>query len=188
MKILSPIWYIHQNNADPSRFLHIYTRKVSLPHSKHYYQHPIYFPLCNTDFKSVRFMLHELLRDYIFYVLTHQTSLSNYAADRREGQTSPLVSPAQYSWDVMTTRAASCFDSDLKSRTDPINWRGDHIHTICHIAPLNHQPGTQPHTRKPSKKKRFVQHIYYTRTITTELSELLHYQWNVITQYDTTEF
>ena len=66
MKVLSPIWYIHQNNADPSRFLHIHTRKVSPPHSKHYYQHPIYFPLCNTDFKSVRFNIHVLLRDYIF--------------------------------------------------------------------------------------------------------------------------
>ena len=48
---LSPIWYLHQNNADPSRFLHIYTRKVSPPHSKHYYKHAIYFPLCNTDFQ-----------------------------------------------------------------------------------------------------------------------------------------
>ena len=46
---LSPIWYLHQNNADPSMFLHQYTRKVHLPHSKHYYKHPIYFPLCNTD-------------------------------------------------------------------------------------------------------------------------------------------
>ena len=45
----SPIWYLHQNNADPSRFLHQYTRKVHLPHSKHYHEHPIYFPLCNTD-------------------------------------------------------------------------------------------------------------------------------------------
>ena len=46
---LSPICYLHQNNADPSRFLHQYTRKVHPPHSKHYYKHPIYFPLCNTD-------------------------------------------------------------------------------------------------------------------------------------------
>ena len=45
----SPIWYLHQNNADPSRYLHQYTRKVHLPHSKHYYKHPIYFLLCNTD-------------------------------------------------------------------------------------------------------------------------------------------
>ena len=45
----SYIWYLHQNNADPSRFSHKYTRKVHLPHSKHYYKHPIYFPLCNTD-------------------------------------------------------------------------------------------------------------------------------------------
>ena len=51
--------YIH-------KFLHIYIYKVLLPHSKHYYQHPIYFPLCNTDFKSVRFMLHALLLDYIY--------------------------------------------------------------------------------------------------------------------------
>ena len=49
MTITSPIWYLHQNNADPSRFLHIYTRKVSPPHSNHYFKHPIYFPLCNTD-------------------------------------------------------------------------------------------------------------------------------------------
>ena len=55
-----------QINTNSSGFLHTYTRKVLLPHSKHYYQHPIYFPLCNTDFKSVRFMLHVLLLDYIY--------------------------------------------------------------------------------------------------------------------------
>ena len=55
---LSPIWYLHQNNADPSRFSHTYTRKVHLPHSKHYYQHPIYFPLCNTDLQ-VRIKLYK---------------------------------------------------------------------------------------------------------------------------------
>ena len=37
---------------------------------------------------------------------------------------SPLAFPAQYSWDVMTARAASCFESDLESRTDLIKWRG----------------------------------------------------------------
>ena len=55
-----------QINTNSSGFLHLHTRKVLLPRSKHYYQHPIYFPLCNTDFKSVRFMLHALLLDYIY--------------------------------------------------------------------------------------------------------------------------
>ena len=33
-------------------FTYIHTkRKVSPPHSKHYYKHPIYFPLCTTDFQ-----------------------------------------------------------------------------------------------------------------------------------------
>ena len=36
-----------QINVNSSGFLHIYTRKVLQPHSKHYHQHPIYFPLCN---------------------------------------------------------------------------------------------------------------------------------------------
>ena len=31
----SPIWYILDNNTNPSGFLHIYTRKVLLPHIKH---------------------------------------------------------------------------------------------------------------------------------------------------------
>ena len=47
-------------------FTYIHTRKVLLPHSKHYYEHPICFPLCNTDFKSVRFILHALWLDYIY--------------------------------------------------------------------------------------------------------------------------
>ena len=63
---LNPTCNTLQINTNSSGFPHIYTRKVLLPHSKHYYQHPIYFPLCNTDFKSVRFMLHALLLDYIY--------------------------------------------------------------------------------------------------------------------------
>ena len=41
---LIPPCKILQMNVNSSGFLHIYTRKVLLPHSK---QHPIYFPLCN---------------------------------------------------------------------------------------------------------------------------------------------
>ena len=40
--------YIRTTQIHPG-FSHKYTRKVHLPHSKHYYKHPIYFPLCNTD-------------------------------------------------------------------------------------------------------------------------------------------
>ena len=63
---LNPTCNILQINTNSSGFLHINTRNVLLPHSKHYYQHPIYFPLCSTDFKSVRFMLHALLLGYIY--------------------------------------------------------------------------------------------------------------------------
>ena len=138
----SPIWYLHQNNADPSRFLHIYTRKVSPPHSKHYYQHPIYFPLCNTDFRSVRFKLYEFLRDYIFtsYHTKHlsPTTPQTDARTRRRHSRLPLNINIQNT-DVMTASAASCIDSDLKSRTDLIQRRGgDHIYTKCHIATHSH--------------------------------------------------
>ena len=44
---LSPIWYTLDNNTNPSGFLHIYTRKVLLPHIKHYDRDPTYFSLCN---------------------------------------------------------------------------------------------------------------------------------------------
>ena len=44
---LIPTCKLLQIKVNSSGFLHIYTRKVLLPHSKHYYQHPIYFPLCN---------------------------------------------------------------------------------------------------------------------------------------------
>ena len=44
---LSPIWYTLDNNTNPSGFLHIYTRKVLLPHNKHYHRDPTYSSLCN---------------------------------------------------------------------------------------------------------------------------------------------
>ena len=39
---LSPLWNILHNNTNQSRFLHLYTRKVHLPHIYHYNQYPIY--------------------------------------------------------------------------------------------------------------------------------------------------
>ena len=44
---LSPIWYTLDNNTNPSGSSHIYTRKVLLPHIKHYHRDSIYFSLCN---------------------------------------------------------------------------------------------------------------------------------------------
>ena len=44
---LSPIWYTLDNNTNLSGSSHIYTRKVLLPHIKHYHRDTIYFSLCN---------------------------------------------------------------------------------------------------------------------------------------------
>ena len=44
---LSPIWYTLEYNTNPSCSSHIYTRKVLLPHIKHYHRDSIYFSLCN---------------------------------------------------------------------------------------------------------------------------------------------
>ena len=58
-----------QINTISSGFLHTYTRKVLLPHSKHYNQHPIYFPLYNYTLISLRFMpiLGEHTESYMIY-------------------------------------------------------------------------------------------------------------------------
>ena len=45
-----------QINVNSCGFLHIHTQKVILPHSKHYHQHPIYFPWYNYTLGSLRFM------------------------------------------------------------------------------------------------------------------------------------
>ena len=52
----SPLCNILQINTNPSRFLHIYTRKVHLPHIYHYKQYPIYPTGSNGTLPSVRFI------------------------------------------------------------------------------------------------------------------------------------
>ena len=106
---LCPIWYLHQNNVDPSRFLHQYTRKVHLPHSKHYYRHPIYFPLCNTDLQVRMISITcALVRLYLgtSYHAKHR-SPTTPQIDALTRRRHPAF-PAPYSWDVMTTRVTSC--------------------------------------------------------------------------------
>ena len=53
-------WYLVVGHSLIERvtifFIFIYTRKVLLPHSKHYNQHPIYFPWCNYTLISLRVM------------------------------------------------------------------------------------------------------------------------------------
>ena len=69
-------------------------------------------------------MLHELLLGYI-YTSEHIKNLRPTALQTDvRARCRHWRFPAQYSWDVMTARAASCFESDLESRTDLIKWRG----------------------------------------------------------------
>ena len=53
---LSPLWNILHNNTNQSRFLHIYTQKVHLPHIYHYNQYPIYPSGSNGTLPLVRFI------------------------------------------------------------------------------------------------------------------------------------
>ena len=61
---LSPIWFTLDNNTNPSRFSHIYTRNVLLPHIIHYHRDPTYSSLCNKTFTSLRFMIYTHSLDY----------------------------------------------------------------------------------------------------------------------------
>ena len=81
---LLPTCKILQINVNSSGFLHIYTRKVLQPHSKHYHQHPIYFPLCNHTWSHFGLRQSQVLYDlYIrtmqihpgFYINTHARSI-----------------------------------------------------------------------------------------------------------------
>ena len=66
-----------QINTNSPGFLHTYTQKVLLPHSKHYNQHPIYFPLCNYTLILLRFMpiLGEHTESYMIYTSEQRRSI-----------------------------------------------------------------------------------------------------------------
>ena len=87
---VSPTRYTLYNNTNPSGFSHIYTRKVLLPHNKHYDRYPIYFPLCNSTLTSLRFIIHVHSLDYIF-TSEHINNLLQSGRKRTRG---PVVAPS----------------------------------------------------------------------------------------------
>ena len=130
---LCPIWYLHQNNADPSRFLHQYTRKVHLPHSKHYYKHPIYFPLCNTDLQVRMISITcALVRLYLgtSYHAKHRSPTTPLidALTRRRHPRLPL-NIHEMSWQRVSRHVRA---TESHSITLSMKGGGDREYTKCH--------------------------------------------------------
>ena len=135
---LSPIWYLHQNNADPSRFLHKYTRKVHLPHSKHYYKHPICFPLCNTDLQ-VRMIS-------ITYALVRLSLGTSYHAKHRSPTTPQIDALTRrrhprlplHIHEMSWQRVSRHVRATRKSFNNTINEGGNREYTKCHTSSAIH--------------------------------------------------
>ena len=60
------LWFILDNNTNPSWFSHLYTWKVLLPPFIHYHHDPTLFLLCNKTLTWLRFIIYEHPYDYTF--------------------------------------------------------------------------------------------------------------------------
>ena len=71
-RTLSPLCNILQININPSRILHIYTRKVHLPHIQHYWQYPIYPTGSDGTLPSVR-----IIRTCVYFTESYYDKHTN---------------------------------------------------------------------------------------------------------------
>ena len=68
---LNLLWFILDNNTNPSGFSHIYTWNVLLSPFIHYHHDPTLSSLCNKTFTWLRFIIYHALIRLSFYIWTH---------------------------------------------------------------------------------------------------------------------
>ena len=125
---LSPIWYTLDNNTNPSGFSHIYTRKVLLPHIKHYHRDPTYSSLCNYDIYFT--WVYTICASIKAMLSRPNTSriLHRVGGQRRVFQAALQAAPAAYIHEnVMATSDQATSQSGPEYRTDTTDKAGNRL-------------------------------------------------------------